>query len=350
MGLGNSVNRRNLLALVMLVGVGLGRAYADQTPTTRPHQLRFAPKQSEWIELPKPEPGTAAGDLAAARAALAEQQYGKARKLIRAWQKSYGSSSEFLPQALLLEARAEKGLRNYYDAYQVLDRLISDFRATEAADDGVVELFNIAEVYLSGVRRKLWGMRLLDASELALDILDRITAEFAGTRLAELALKTKADYFFQRGDFPLAELELARLLQEYPESQYRRYAMKLSADAALASFTGVRFDDAPLVEAEERYRMYAREYPDDAGGVSPILETIRERRAEKELEIGRYYRKIDEPEAAVFYFESVQAHWPDTAAAAQAVDAIRAMEGHADFGGDAMEAPLSPENREYTEP
>ncbi len=336
--------------MAVLAAIGLGQAVADDTPPTRTHQLRFAPERSAWIELPRPEPGTAAGDLATARAALADQRYKKVRTLISAWQKNYGSSSEFFPQALLLDARAEKGLRNYYDAYQVLDRLISEFRATDAADDAVVELFNIAEVYLSGVRRKLWGMRLLNASELALDILDRITAEFAGTRLAELALKTKADYFFQRGDFALAELELARLLQEYPESQYHRYALKLSADAALASFTGIRFDDAPLVEAEERYRMYAREYPDDAATVAPILQTIRERRAEKELDVGRYYRKIEQLKAAVFYFESVQAHWPDTAAAAQALQAIKAMEGQAASGGDASETPVPPEDREEDEP
>ena len=313
-----------LPALMMLGGTGPGSAFADEPPPDRPHQLRFDPERSEWIDLPRPEPGTAAGDLAAARASFAERRHKKARRLIKTWQKTYGMASELYPEALLLQARTEKALREYYQAYELLDRLLGEFRSTEVADDAAVELFNIAEVYLSGVRRKLWGMRLLNASDLALDILDRISTEFAGTRLAELSLKAKADYFFDRGDFTLAELEYARLLQDYPESQYRRYAMKHSADAALASFTGVRFDDASLVEAEERYRAYARQYPDHAGreGVNLILHGIRERRAEKEFEIGLYYRRIGQLQAARFYFESVRAHWPDTAAAAKATGAL----------------------------
>lgn len=313
-----------LSALVILGSGGPIGAFADAPPSTRPHQLRFDPERSEWVELPRPEAGTAAGDLAAAQAAFAERHYKKARKLIKAWQKTYGMASQLYPEALLLQARTEKALRQYYEAYQLLDRLLGEFRSTDVADDAAVELFNIAEVYLSGVRRKLWGMRLLSASDLALDILDRISTEFAGTRLAELSLKAKADYFFDRGDFTLAELEYARLLQDYPESQYRRYAMKHSADSALASFTGVRFDDAPLVEAEERYRAYARQYPDDAGreGVNLILQGIRGRRAEKEFEIGLYYQRIGQLRAARFYFESVRAHWPDTAAAAKATKAL----------------------------
>ena len=305
--------------LVLVTGAGAGD---EKSP--RAERLRFDHERQAWLHLPKPEPGTAAGDLALARAAFSNGQYKQARKAILAWDKNYGDTSEHYPEALLLRAGIEKARRNYHVAHQLLEQFLSEFGATDLADDALIDLFNIAEVQLSGVRRKLWGMRLLNATEPALDILDRISTDYPETSLAELALKTKGDYFFQRGDFALAELEYGRLMQEFPASRYQRYAMRRSADAALASFAGVRFDDAPLVEAEERYRLYAQQYAGlaEQEGIGLILQDILEKRATKELEIGYYYRRTQHPRAASFYFASTMKNWPDTIAATKAAEAL----------------------------
>lgn len=317
---------------VWVIGVSLWCVVAagasggnDSVP--RAQRLRFDPNEAVWLEIPKPEPGTAVGDLALVRAAFAKGEYKAARKAVISWHKKYGQATEHYPQALLLQAQIEKARRNYYVTYQLLETFLSDYRATAVAGDALVDLFNIAEVYLSGVRRKVWGMRLLNARDLGLDILDRISSEYPDTSLAELALKTKADYFFGRGDFTLSELEYSRLLQEFPVSRYQRYAMRRSADAALAGFAGVRFDDASLVEAEERYRLYAKQYPGLAAqeGIGLILQDIREKRGMKELEIGYYYQRTKHPAAARFYFESTVTHWPESIAATKAAGVLAGM-------------------------
>jgi len=293
---------------------------ADGPDPARTERLRFDPNQGQWVEQPAPEPGTPQGELAAARADFSRGEFGRAHRRIAAWQKGYGESSELHPEALLLEAQIEKARRNYHEAYVLLTRFLDLYRPTALADQAVVELFNIAEVYLSGVKRKFWGMRILSAEELALEVLDRISTEFEGTSSAVLALKTKGDYFFNRGDFLLAELEYGRIVQEYPAGRYHRYAMRQAAAAALAGFPGVRFDDAPLIEADERYRRYAQVYPEYARreGVGLVLEGIRERRADKEYEIAEYYQRIGQSRAARFYYEAILDHWPDTAAGAKA--------------------------------
>jgi len=327
-GIPFAMPRMRMLTIFTVVAVVLPcasrGASADGPGHARAETLRFDTNRSQWVELPRPEPGTPAGDLALARSVFGDHEYARAWRLIVSWQKSYGPSSELHPEALLLQARIAKARREFDQAHRLLDQFLNDYRATDLADDAAVELFNVAEVYLSGVKRKLWGMRLLSGSDLALDILDRITTEFEGTTTAELALKTKGDYFFNRGDFALAELEYGRIVQEYPASRYRRYAARQAAAAALASFPGVRFDDAPLIEAEERYRQYAGEYGDHARqeGVSLILDGIRQRRADKEYEIGRYYEKIGQRRAAGIYFQTVIDRWPDSAAAAKASVAL----------------------------
>ena len=74
--------------------------------SSRPERLRFEPETSHWSELPRPDPGTDIGDLAAARSDFSKGSYKKARKKVKRWLKSYGPSSLLLPQAILLHGQS----------------------------------------------------------------------------------------------------------------------------------------------------------------------------------------------------------------------------------------------------
>ncbi len=314
-----SMRRCSLFAVSVWLGFAVG-VDAQGPGALRAERLRFDGREGRWVELPPPVPGTAVGDLVILQADLSAGHYKKARKAIKRWMKVYGEDSEHYPNALLAWGQTEKALRNYYRAHEILDRLMNEYAGTEAAGEGALESFNVAEVFLTGVRRKVWGIRLLSGRNTALDILDGIASQFAETSLAEQAIKTKADYYFRQGDFSLSELEYSRLVQSFPRSRYRRFAMRRSADAALASFGGIQFDDSALIEAEERYRQYALQYRGlaEQEQIGLILDDIREKRAGKELDVGAYYERTKHPEAAVYYYRSTMEHWPDTIAAQKA--------------------------------
>ena len=125
---------------------------------------------------------------------------------------------------------------------------------------------------------------------------------------------------FKVGDHALAELEYARMIKEYPSSRYHQYALRRTADSALASYRGVAYDDAALVEAEERYGEYRTQYPAvaDHEGVGLVLSAIVEQRAEKDFSIGEYYERTEHLATAVFYYEAVLTDWPGTVAASKA--------------------------------
>ena len=220
-------------------------------------------------------------------------------------------------------------MRHYDAAYDTLSQLLEEFRRSEPAGEAVVELFNIAEVYLGGVRRKFLGMRLLNATDFAINILDDIATQYPDTAIAEQALKTKADYFHDKGDFSLAELEYGQLVRAHPNGRYNRYAQRRVADSALAGFGGVLFDERPLIEAEERYQSYATRYPGlaEQEGIGLILSEIREKRAAKELEIGAYYQRTRHPQAAAYYYRSTITNWPDSIAATKAARANASLAG-----------------------
>jgi outer membrane protein assembly factor BamD (BamD/ComL family) len=110
------------------------------------------------------------------------------------------------------------------------------------------------------------------------------------------------------------------MLREYPRSRYHQFALGRTAESALASFGGVQYDEAALVEAQERYGDYRLRYPAaaDREGVGLILDSIREMRAEKEFSIGEYYERTEHPGSAIFYYRQVCEGFPETVAAGRA--------------------------------
>lgn len=304
-------------AIATIAPHGIAPAVAQPT---RQRTLHYNAEQKVWVEQPAPPLGTPAGDLRHIRAMIGDEHYRQARRAIKKFIKQHGTDSELYPDALLARADALVAERKLKKAHALLQRFLNEFGGGRLTDEALRLEFVIAESYLAGAKRKFLGLRILSGEELGYTILDQITTDYPGSRMAELALKTKADHLFQEGDHALAELDYARLLEEFPRTQYVRFALRRTADAALASFRGVEYDEAALIEAEERYRDYRSRFATSARqeNVDLILNSIEENKAEKEFSIAAYYDRTGHLSSAAFYYQSTLAQWPDTGAAVRA--------------------------------
>ncbi|MHC5109508.1 MAG: outer membrane protein assembly factor BamD [Planctomycetota bacterium] len=303
-----------------------GPGYGDDVkPRTR--TLTFKPGEKTWEEAVPPVAGTPEGDLYLIRRLIVGREYRKALRALKAFEKDYGEEGPRKPEVMLARAESYLGLKKYDKAHDILTAFLAEFGGMSFTPEALRMEFLVAEAYLSGVKRKFWGMKMLDGVPTAYRILDDISIDYSEDPLAEAAIKTKGDYMYRKGDYALAELEYERLLKEHPMSRYHQYALSRSAEAALSSHAGVEYDEAALIEAEERYREFGRQYPGAASrdGVPLILNGIREQRAEKEFITAQYYERTEHFRTAVFYYESVVQNWPDTLAASKAANRLALM-------------------------
>lgn len=314
-------NRQWNVVLVMATLVALQAAHADEP---RARWLEYTPTSKAWVEVPPPAPGTPEGDLHQIRTWIKNEKYRTARRAINKFIKRHGELGELYPAVLIAKAEVLIGQRKFDKAHRSLQEFLSEFGGGSLTADALRLEFVIAETYFTGVKRKFLGFRVLSGVDVAHAILDDISVNYSQTPFAGYAIKTKADYLFANGDHALAEFEYARLLKDYPNSQYRQYALRRSAEAALASFAGVEYDDAALIEAEERYRNYLAQYGAMAEreGVDLIIENIRERRAEKLFVIGDYYERTNHLSSAVHSYRLVAARWPHSVAAGKAASRL----------------------------
>ncbi len=283
------------------------------------------PNSDEWQDQPPPTPGTPDGDLEAARSLLARGQPKDARAILKPWVEQNADHARYLEGAYLLgEAHFETG--DYYKAYEAYE-IVAENGSGDIFQKAVRREIDVARAFLSGQKRIVWRIFRLPARDDGVEILDRLYQRVPGTRSGETALRLKADHFFDRGDMTIAQDEYSNLVREFPAGRFVRFATLRTAEAAEASFPGVPFDDRPLVDADERYRTVQTSFPDYAEreGVAARIQGIREKRAEKDVYVARYYERVKQRGAAEFYYRQVLADWPETLAAAEARNRLRAL-------------------------
>lgn len=313
------------IAAMLIASVGENATICRAVdPDEKATTLELNPATGQWIEEAPPQPGTADGDLRITRRLHANGEHNKAYRSIRKWFKTYGESHEMYPNAVLVRAKIRVARQDYYKAHKELQTFLASYAGTEYADQAMQIEFVIAERFLNGTKRKVWGFRIAKADDIGIAILDDLATNDPDSTIAELAILTKADYYFRSGDFAFAEHEYATLMSRFPRSRYTRKSLIQTARAALASFGGIEYDDAPLIEAFERFRQYTIQYSGTAEqeGIGLIMDDITETRAAKELSIADYYVRADHPDAAVFYYRSTITNWPDSIAATKARDRL----------------------------
>lgn len=314
------------LVLPVIVERVLGQTPAP--PREHAERLTFDEKTGRWVRTPDPVPGTEDGDLDIARQWLAREDYAQALEVVDDWIDTYGEESLRHPEALYVKATAHLELGDYRAANETYQKLLDDYPGSEYAERALSGEFRVAEQYLAGKRRKaLWGLLRVRDREGGIKIMDDIMANYSDTPLAEAAQLSKAEYYYSRGEFELAEDEFATFAGQFPNSRYHQYALLQSARSALASFPGVKFDDAALVEAQERFGQFRRLYPEASQqqGVPVLMDEIAAKRAEKSYDIGRFYERTGQHGAARYYYRATVRRWPGTPAGVLAENRLVAM-------------------------
>jgi outer membrane protein assembly factor BamD (BamD/ComL family) len=306
----------------LLVALAMTTAGEDQR--YRERQV-LDPNTGTWIDQARPEAEGPVGEVDEARRLVAEGDWKAARPILKKWTKANPEDERYLEAMLLLGDTFYLG-KDYWNAAE---------RYQEVADNGAGELFHLAQsrcvdcarAFLAGEKRILWGFIPLPAYDDGCDILDRVWQRAPGTRLGEFALKQKADFRYNRGEFEIAKDEYANLIEQYPSGRHIQTSMLRAAESAEANFTGVKFSDRSLIDADVRYRQFKQEFPPlaERESIDARLEGIRQKRADKDLDIAQWYERTKARDAAVFYYRRILADWPDTLAAAGAQARLKAL-------------------------
>ncbi|MCB9867295.1 MAG: hypothetical protein H6816_11770 [Phycisphaerales bacterium] len=235
-----------------LLALPVGLVRADEAQPRR-ETLELDVQKGAWEEVAAPVPGTPEGDLKIARSLESRHEYNRAHRALKKWVKTYGTDEMLYPQVALLLTDNLIARRDYYKAHQKLTDFLSTYSGTEFEEQALTQEFVIAEVFLSGTRRKFTRIANPQGRRHRPRHPRRHRRQPPGHPAQRTRHVTKANYYFRTSDFTMAGSSTTSCWRPRPQPRYP------AALLALASF-GVRFDDAPPIEADERFRRYLNLY------------------------------------------------------------------------------------------
>jgi outer membrane assembly lipoprotein YfiO len=307
------------LALV----VGLVCVVAPATPAAAQQEYIFSEETDQWRQVGESDPSTPEGQLATIRRALAASEYGRAETLSTQWI-DRNERHPLLPEAYICRGDALRGQREYYRALFDYEHVARGFPGSEAFVTALRRELEIARLFATGTRRRFLGLRIVDATDEAQELLIRIQERMPGSSLAEEAGIELADFYFRRRDMDLAAEAYGLFIENHPDSRFAGQARRRLIFAHLASFKGPEFDADGLYEARTKLRQLMATEPATAQqiGASALLQRIDDSDASKMLQTARWYLKTGDVIAAEFTIRRLLRRYSHTAAAR---DALRIM-------------------------
>lgn len=149
--------------------------------------------------------------------------------------------------------------------------------------------------------------------------------------LADDAAMATANAYYLNGKYDEASHYYGRLRKEHPRSEHQPKAHLLGLQSEMLRYQGPKYDGAPLKEVEKlakaSYTQFPQELADERENILKAQETVRAQKAQREYEMGEYYRGTKHHRAARFYYDILVKDYSDTQFAVLARQRLGEIEG-----------------------
>ena len=273
-----------------------------------------------WVAKPAEEETASQRELHQARVALAQGEFERAEDLASRWLKRY-KRDPYIPEAHLIRGDALLARNEHYEALFDFEAVARLYPGSEAFVTALEREYEIASLFLNGTKRKIFGLRIFDATDEAEEILIRVQERLPGSRLAEQAALTLADFYFREGRVKLAGEAYLLFLELYPNSPQSSSVRRRLIACYLASFKGPQWEATGLYDARARLHDLRAREPSVAEqvGADGFLLRIDEADAERMLTTARWYLRINDPISTERIIRRLIERYPRTVAARDAM-------------------------------
>lgn len=276
--------------------------------------------EGNWVPVEtEADPSSDEGVMNRARKQLAENRPKGALALLDSWIKRNAAQDKpETAEALLRRGDAKLALKDEYEALYDYERVIKEYPGTPQFVTALERELEIGLMYLNGLRKKSFGIRMDNATRIGEELLIRVQERAPGSQLAQRAAIELANYYYRIRDLRMAAEAYDIFLANFPTSEYRELAMERRVFSNIGRYKGPRYDASGLIEAQYLVRDFAARYPKSAeqiGMNDALIARLDESAADQMFETGTWYFKRDDPVSARYTLKRLLQKHPDTVAA-----------------------------------
>ncbi len=279
-------------------------------------------EKGNWVPAAAAPLSPDAAAMARARELLAEEKPGQAESLLDGWITEHQfTDNRYLAEAYLLRGDAKSLAGREYAALYDYEAVLKDFVGSEEFPRALERELQIGIRYLRGLKRRIWGLRWADATDVGEELLVRVQERMPGSRLAERAAIELADYYYRIRDLRMASDAYEIFVTNFPRSEHVQWARQRRIYANIARFKGPSYDATGLRDA----RVLIEEYEDidpvgaqQAGLSDALVSRLEESQAAQMLSKARWYLRRGDSVSARFTLRRLVREHPRTVAAGTA--------------------------------
>lgn len=286
----------------------------------------WTPKTKKWINPKTLVKSSPKEQFAFAKTLFDEKKYEEARqefkKLLRSYPKSFEASESQYYLGLIEEARG-----NLYEAYQAYQKVIDKYPFSERINEIIEREYKIAEAFMAGEKRKALGLNL-PVENPAIEIFTKVIENSSYGLLAPsaqyklgLVLKGLLRYYE-------AEEAFNKVITNYPDSQWVEPAKFQIATCRAGLSRSPDYDQWATKEAKEKFEEFVRAHPDAvlSQEAQKNIAQLKEKEAEANFNIARFYEKQREFESAKIYYSDIVNNCPQSSWAAKSIERLQIVD------------------------
>ncbi len=314
-------------AAILSVAVLLPLAIA---PGVAHAQTTYKLGDQDWKTAPTDEADPDRAAMGRIRRLIAGGDFQAAKEAADAWlEENETSDSPLLPEAYVLRGTALIGTDREFKALFDFEQVAREYPESTAFTTALERELDVATMYLHGLRRRSFGLRIESGVDIAEEIIIRINERLPGSRLAEKALLELADFYYRDRDLKMAATAYDCFVILFPKSEMRQKAVERRIYATIAQFKGPRYDASGLIDAKYQIQSFREQYAREAqaAGLTNALEArLDESAAEQMLTVARWYLKRGNPASARLTLARLLHRHPATAAAREGLAIMQKYE------------------------
>ena len=278
-------------------------------------------KTDTWILTDAPKSGSPEAQLAAAAKQLASGDYQEAMRLSSIWM-TRNKHHASIGEAHIIHGDALFAQGYYYESLFDYEIVARDYYGTKSAIAANERELEVATMFANGLRKRLWGMRISDATDEAEELLMRIQERLPRSPLAETAAMELADLYYRRKQMKLANDMYLIFVENYPHSREIDKARTRLIYTRLATYRGPAFNDAGLFDA--RSELIKLQFISlrlaNTVEANALITRIDESLGQKMLRTAQWYMKVNNPIAAEYTVRRLINQHEHTAASIEALE------------------------------
>ncbi len=218
--------------------------------------------------------------------------------------------------------------KDYYKAYLLYNRVISQYPNSKRNPQIIEHMYNIGILFLNGAKRKIMGFEVLPALTTSQQIFLSIITHAPYSGYGDDAQFQLGQAYKKMGNYSMAVEAFEDLLKKHSDSSLTDRAQYEIAICSLQASKPAAYEQETTEKAIKEFEDFMDESPPDdlKREAQEALIELQGRKAKHDYDIAKYYESRREYVSALIYYELVVNNYPKTEWARLAKNQIKIIQ------------------------